>query len=137
MQTLRFGRMDGPRKKVKRSASRRTCGLLNAEARAVTPTAEAPRKTSIYVIGAVGHPVKVGIADSPRSRLSELQVGNPTDLRIYLTREVLLSDARSIERECHQRMSCHHLRGEWFARTPEEAEAVLELVLRLRADPQS
>lgn len=134
MQVMRFGRLDGPRKRLKRPSHRRMSGLLNTEARAVGAPAGSDAKTNVYIIGAVGHPVKVGIAEAPKSRLSELQVGNPASLRIYVTREVLLSEARSIERECHQRMSCHHLRGEWFDRTPEEAEAVLDLVLRLRSE---
>lgn len=87
----------------------------------------------VYAIGAVGHPVKIGYADHPRSRLKELQVGNPNDLRIYVERQVAVEHVRAVERECHRRLDVHRLRGEWFDITPDTAAEIIDLVIDIFA----
>jgi hypothetical protein len=80
---------------------------------------EVHRRTLIYFVTAAdepGYPIKIGwAAGSVSSRLSTLQIGNPHRLICLGT----VSGTVSVEREIHQRFAEHHLRGEWFTRTPE------------------
>lgn len=68
----------------------------------------------VYVIGAPGLPVKIGIASNVTSRLSGIQVGCPERLRIYLFIDALDGIARDVERECHRRLDQYRVSGEWF-----------------------
>lgn len=72
---------------------------------------KATTETFVYVIEASGLNVfKIGIADNPRIRLSELQVGSPTDL-------ILLGFWRGsglAEKRIHRSLRSFHKRGEWF-----------------------
>lgn len=67
--------------------------------------------TSVYFI-TDGIFTKIGKADSPSKRLSEIQVGNPRPLSIVAT---LNGDPR-LERALQRHFaSCgRHVRGEWF-----------------------
>lgn len=89
----------------------------------------------VYAIGAVGHPIKIGYADHPRSRLKDLQVGNPSELRIYVERQVAVEHVRAVERECHLRLDTHRLRGEWFDITPERAAEIIDAVIHAYTKP--
>lgn len=69
-------------------------------------------------------PIKIGSASDPQVRLGDLQVGNPTELRIVATRA---GDAR-FERYLHRRFVLGRLRGEWFsADTPGLRDYMLPL----------
>jgi hypothetical protein len=67
----------------------------------------------VYFIQAVtGGPVKIGYTrGSLGARLSQLQSGNPEELRVIGVRR----GGRDLERELHQRLRHCHVRGEWFA----------------------
>lgn len=70
----------------------------------------------VYIIqhGSRG-PYKIGKADNPQTRLKELQIGNPVELRlvasIYFQTE---NRARAVERQLHRMYSRARIRGEWF-----------------------
>lgn len=82
----------------------------------------------VYVVGAVGHPIKIGIAKDVDSRLAGLNTSSPVRLRAYFHVEV--EDARAIEVAAHRALTDYRLNGEWFDVTPELA---IETVKRLIA----
>lgn len=71
-------------------------------------------KAYIYVIQCQGF-VKIGIADNPKKRLSELQVGCP--FKLELVRAFASRDPRRDEKSLHHSLGKHHERGEWFRLT--------------------
>jgi hypothetical protein len=83
----------------------------------------------VYIIGADGHPVKIGIALEPEKRLKEIQTGFPHRLRIYVQVEAFGGLAPRVEREAHRMLTQHRLHGEWFDCSPELAEATVRHVL--------
>lgn len=65
--------------------------------------------------GETGHPVKIGHAFSPWSRVCELQTGNPR--RIRLKRYLVCSsrdEARLLEARWQRCFAHLRIRGEWF-----------------------
>lgn len=71
-------------------------------------------------------PVKVGMANKPEKRLSELQVGNPTEL--FLVEVIELNDrekAKNLEDDVYRRCYKWHIRGEWYEK--EIIEKIKEL----------
>lgn len=66
----------------------------------------------VYVIQHALGPVKIGIAEEPQKRLSELQISCPYELKIKNTRES--TDAERVEKALHEYFNRYHLRGEWF-----------------------
>lgn len=66
----------------------------------------------VYVIQHQLGPVKIGIAQDPKHRLSELQVSCPFDLKIKKTRST--PHAKEVEKFLHVHFRRYHLRGEWF-----------------------
>lgn len=68
----------------------------------------------VYVIGAAGFAVKIGIATDPERRLKEIQTGSPERLRIYAFVELASGLARAVERECHAQLDHLRKNGEWF-----------------------
>lgn len=79
--------------------------------------------TSIYVIGPVGGPFKIGYAGDPRARLSNLQVGQAVDLIIHYEEKTETSRAKVIEKLIHRQLGHKRIRGEWFNVTLDEAIA--------------
>jgi hypothetical protein len=79
----------------------------------------------IYVMGAKRRPVKIGIAVDVEKRLAQLQTGFPYRLRVYATVQVRASEARRVERACHDRLHPHRSHGEWFRVDPSAAIAVV------------
>lgn len=77
-------------------------------------------KTAIYCVAwSARGPAKVGIADSPVDRLSELQVGNPYRLQIYSAIVVRNRDAAFlVEQTILQEMFPCRLVGEWLRLPP-------------------
>lgn len=84
----------------------------------------------VYVIGASGFAVKIGIAQDVEKRLAGLQTGCPHKLRIFFTVEVEGCFARPIERECHEALRKKRMQGEWFKVTAAEAIAAVETIVR-------
>ena len=69
-------------------------------------------------------PIKIGRTEDPFRRLMDLSVGTPIELVLL---GAMLSEQTSLEEEeIKQRLSVHHIRGEWF-----KAEAVLNEMARL------
>lgn len=89
------------------------------------------RARCVYIIGPIsGKPVKVGYATDARKRLAALQVGNPSELHILHLVELLNdSEAEQLESILHHALSDHHIRGEWFDVSIDDAtEAINELL---------
>lgn len=68
----------------------------------------------VYVIGVTDNPVKIGVAERLRARLSQLQIGCPEPLVIHGAVKVPYELAEKIEADAHRRFKAHHRRGEWF-----------------------
>lgn len=79
----------------------------------------------VYLIGAVERhairsPLKVGITDRPKQRLTELQIGSPLKLEIIQTwRFPSIWAANGVERKFHRQNKAARSHGEWFF-VPEE-----------------
>lgn len=59
--------------------------------------------------------VKIGYAVNPDRRMAELQVSNPSELRLVESIECpTRSKAMRLERQIHRAVKDHHVRGEWF-----------------------
>lgn len=56
--------------------------------------------------------VKIGIAEHPKKRLAQLQVGSPALLTLHSAR--LTDDAEGWEVELHKRFRAQRAHGEWF-----------------------
>lgn len=116
----------GARKRAWKAKKRRVRLARNA---LLSPTAPAPERQFVYVIGCAGHPVKVGIAVDVERRLKALQTGFPHRLRVYYHVEVGDRMARQVERECHVRLDAYRLNGEWFDIDPRDAFLVVQGVI--------
>jgi hypothetical protein len=68
----------------------------------------------VYFIRAVnGGPIKIGSANYPGQRLSQLQTGNPMELTIVGL--IPLDDNPALEQRLHVKFGRMRLLGEWFA----------------------
>jgi hypothetical protein len=79
----------------------------------------------VYLVRAVGTDfVKVGFtsAAEPASRVSELQTGNPHELRL----EDRFAGDMSMEGAVHATIKHRHVRGEWFQLRQDETAAIAE-----------
>ena len=65
---------------------------------------------------------KIGYTTDLNKRLESLQIGNPHLLCTYRTIENVL---RTKEKQLHRYFNKYHIRGEWFAITPDMIEKVL------------
>jgi hypothetical protein len=79
--------------------------------------------TSIYIIGPKEGPFKIGYAGDPRSRLSNLQVGQAVELFLHYEEETETSRAKVIEKLIHRQLGHKRIRGEWFDVKLDEAVA--------------
>lgn len=70
-----------------------------------------------------GEFIKIGKANNPNQRLSELQTGNPKSLWIV---KQIKGDEKQ-ERMLHQIFKTWHYRGEWFKASPEMLKKMTEL----------
>lgn len=69
----------------------------------------------LYVIGASGGPLKIGIADDVHVRRGTLNIGNPKYLRVLIKHELDSEEAaRILELQLHYCFQDYHVRGEWF-----------------------
>jgi hypothetical protein len=65
----------------------------------------------IYFIGeSWSRPVKIGYSENPAKRLKQIQSINPSKLKILFTVE----GGRSLEKQYHEVLGEHRVRGEWF-----------------------
>ncbi len=77
---------------------------------------------SVYFIqsGGAGGPIKIGVANCPKSRLRELQQGNPKRLELIGT----TPGSVLTERSYHELHGHIRIRGEWFAAERELLESI-------------
>lgn len=76
------------------------------------------KKSYIYFIEDTNYKtIKIGKATNPKTRLNELQVGNPSHLELLAACEVELKNAKLAEQELHERFEPFRVRGEWFKAT--------------------
>lgn len=69
------------------------------------------RRTRLYFVQAgMRGPIKIGLADDPRSRLRELQCGNHEQLYLLAS----FPASVGLERFVHRRLQGVRVRGEWF-----------------------
>lgn len=72
---------------------------------------------NVYVIQAGNKkgPYKIGVADNPKQRMADLQIGNHVDLRLLLV--IPCSSRRNayhLETRLHRELGGLRIRGEWF-----------------------
>lgn len=85
---------------------------------------ELGRQQGVYVIGAPGRPLKIGITKNLRARLSDLQCSSADKLEVYFFGEAtgkLLP--HEVEKRFHKHFAAQRLEGEWFKLDPDEAVA--------------
>lgn len=87
-------------------------------------------RTALYAIGPKsGTPLKIGFSRRPASRLINLQISSPEDLRFHLVCWLATkAHATALEARCHQILieTGRHIRGEWFDLTPLTAAKVID-----------
>lgn len=81
----------------------------------------------IYVIGsAADGPLKIGMSANPQARVSELQTGHASRLRVWVTfHATSRQHARAVEKAVHASLRDKRSSGEWFRVTVAEAAAAI------------
>ena len=84
----------------------------------------------LYVIGSETGPQKVGISYNPAQRLRSI-INDPShefgrDLDLVSARRIDRASARKAERYAHWVLRDHHVKGEWFSATLDEAKTAIE-----------
>lgn len=92
------------------------------------PTPPDFRDEEVYFIAAGdididGTPVKIGYSSDPLGRMALLQTGHHSELRLVLA----TPGGAELERRLHIVLEPYHLRGEWFAASPELRSAISAL----------
>ena len=72
-----------------------------------------------FILDKENDAVKIGIADNPISRLSDIQVGNPHELSLIKTID---NGTQAKEKRLHKQFAEQRLNGEWFKRSGTLAE---------------
>lgn len=83
----------------------------------------------VYLIAETGDApmVKIGVAINPKSRLDQLQTGNPRKLILHRQYGCpTKSMAHDLERISHEKLSSFRLKGEWFNCAVQEARWVVK-----------
>lgn len=89
------------------------------------------RGVFVYVIQSADGHVKVGTAKNVEKRLCQLQGANPHVLKIeYVSGGMLRIIAEQTEFEAHHRLHEHHVQGEWFRCTTDEARDAITAALK-------
>jgi hypothetical protein len=83
----------------------------------------------VYAIRA-GDFVKIGLARDARQRLGELQTSNPLRLSLIFTVHVAGECALAVERAAHRHAKNHHVSGEWFSLTDNQARKFIRRAVR-------
>jgi len=76
----------------------------------------------IYVIAAGNDVYKIGYAIDPSSRLLEIQIGSPVELRIVMSFQV--KNGPQVESDLHNYFRIKHVRGEWFRLNSDDLEYI-------------
>lgn len=81
--------------------------------------------TFLYIIApSANGPCKVGFARDVRKRLISIQIGCFLDLEVHSTWQHPLLGARACEALIHAQLMRDHMRGEWFAVSVSQVEAI-------------
>lgn len=74
--------------------------------------------TWLYVVEHEHGYYKIGHSENPKSRASQLQVGSPYEIKLWLMAKFLNDDLvggePELEEQIHERFDSGHVRGEWF-----------------------
>jgi hypothetical protein len=102
-------------------------GAENALLKYVEGRQDAPRSKFVYFITTEhpGFPVKIGISESHRMRITSLQTGLPYKVRVIA---IVPTDDAIFERRLHRKFDHIRLSGEWFEQTPELLTYISELI---------
>jgi Meiotically up-regulated gene 113 len=73
--------------------------------------------------GEIG-PIKIGYSHDPATRLAELQIGNPEELRLLGAFEGPLQGIEAMEAGWHYVFWAARIRGEWFKPIPKLLAAI-------------
>lgn len=92
--------------------------------------------TAIYVMGTNDGPKKIGIAENPKKRLSAIRTHNAFHVDILHSRE-LGEDAWKVEGHAHRLLGSHHIRGEWFSVTVDDAVAAIAAAMERVANGEA
>ncbi|TXH12403.1 MAG: hypothetical protein E6R03_12895 [Hyphomicrobiaceae bacterium] len=92
-------------------------------------------KSIVYVVSALGGPIKVGIATDVWVRVWQLQTGNHLPLTLEVVCYPEGRSAKQVELAVHQEFHARCIRGEWFSLSVEEAVAFLEKFGRVTKPP--
>ncbi len=85
----------------------------------------------VYVIGAPGYPLKIGIAADPVRRLGGIQTGCAYPLSILFTMLCQHGLERKVEAHCHATLHRHRLSGEWFDAELSDAISTVEAAVAM------
>jgi hypothetical protein len=89
--------------------------------RTETTVSRASERSWVYFIeSGEGGPIKIGYGKNVDYRISNLQMGNPVQLR--LLGKALADDALAVEELLHDRFREYRIRGEWYRPVPELVE---------------
>ena len=90
----------------------------------------------LYIIGTDLDRQKIGFSKDVAKRLSTLQTGNPTQLKIHHTEPVPEQRVRILEKKLHSELGYLRVKGEWFNITPDRAVSILKVaIIRWVDDP--
>lgn len=84
---------------------------------------------AVYVIGPEGGPYKIGKADEPVTRLSDLQIGNWNKLELITE----IVGGLELEAELHKKFSKKRIRGEWFDLNEKDLERLRDMGKRTKS----
>ena len=100
----------------------------DGRARRAGPSKRRVASHFLYVIAGDHGFLKIGHSAAPRSRLSELQVGSATALKLVETWRCRRPAALALERAAHAAFAWARVRGEWHDVTVAEAKTVLNML---------
>lgn len=116
---------------------RKLARLSELRARPAPLTPAQKREQGVYVVGAPGGAIKIGIAVDVTKRLHGIQNGHPERLKVYYFSGILPpGTAREIERQCHQLLIGQRLSGEWFSAEWREAVALVKSLIPIAPPEQ-
>lgn len=83
--------------------------------------------TAVYVIAKGNAEVKIGVSKNVANRSLGLQTSNSAELNVFWAVRLERADAFRLEKHIHKklRQTLSHLRGEWYALSPETAVEIV------------
>lgn len=89
----------------------------------VAPRLVQPRHGYVYLVQQVGGIYfKLGRSKTPVQRIGNLNVKLPFEIEVLALVET--DDMVALERELHEKYAARHVRGEWYALTPEDVAEI-------------